>query len=162
MHIWKKAATILGGNISTSWSANKAMEFLPVLNSNPIFGIATVGLMAGVNGVLARRFAPRYADGILVGGILAAVTRLAKMVLPGHFATCGLSDDLDGLGDWFADPRNIGSAFRLGSYAHVGQPTIGMSDYAIQPQVQPGNVVQLDGLSGMANAEVSNEIASQM
>ncbi len=173
VNVLKDAGVILGGNILTTWSAEKIMGAIPALRSNKFANVATVLMTAGLAGVFTRRFAPKYANSVLIGGALAGVTRgirtLAPNLLP---SSClgddmdGLSEDLDGLADWMASPGNIARAFPLhgiGSYAHIGQPVVGtgyMGDYANMGQSgqqQFAKMVQLDGMDA-----VGEEIASQM
>ena len=134
--------------------------------------VGTLLLLAGAQTIAVKKLAPRYASDVLIGGILAGVTRFAKIVLPGRFTTCGLGEDLEGLsddmygmGDWMASPGNIRNAFALRGMDAYPSPqapvigTAGMDDYALRWQAQPQNIVQLDGL---ADSEVQREIAMQM
>lgn len=177
MPVLKQAGVILGGNILTTWSAEKIMGALPTLKNNKILNVVTVLVTAGLAHVAARRFLPKYAPGVLIGGVLAGVTRgvreFAPSVLP---SSClgddmeglgwdleGLGEDMDGLGDWTIGPKNAYSAFPLGSYAHMGQPlvgTAGFGDYANMGQSGQkhySHLVKLDGMDA-----VGEEIASQM
>ncbi len=161
------ASTILGGNILTTWSAGMIASKLPVLKSNKVLDVLTVGLTAGLAGMATRRFAPKYANNVLIGGALAAVTRAIRNFAPSILpSSClgddmdGLSEDLDGLSDWMASPRNIRNAFPLhgmSAYPGPSAPVIGMNDYAMNVQTTPQALVQLDGMDA-----VGEEIAAQM
>ncbi len=161
----KRATAILLGNISTTFYVDQIGSRVPMIRSNPVFEIGSLLLLAGANAMVAKRIWPKHASDILIGGILAGVTRAVKTVLPGRFSTCGLGEDMEGMGGmdgWFADPRQIQHAFPLAGYASPAAPTIGthgLGDEAMYHQVQPTNVIQLDGL---ANEEVGREIAMQM
>ncbi len=186
--VLKRAGTILGGNVLTTWSEGMIASRVPFLRSHPIAEVFSLFVLAGAASVVAAKTAVRKyvspAD-ILIGGMLAGITRGAKLLFPGSFATCGLGEDLEGMDGWFANPHNIGTAFPLlngyaGPHALAqgvregiagmgwapgpGNPTIGtsgMNDYAQLYQTQaPTVITALDGMA--ANAEVSHEIGMQM
>lgn len=166
--IMKRAAVIIGGNISTTWSTGQLLNFLPT-NNDWLKIVALLG-MAGVNGFAASKFSltRRYANDIFIGGVLAGANKLAQKLLPGAFYTCGLSEDLDGFSGMGYGGGPVGPSTYMypfgtsgvGSYAHLGQPirqgTSGLDDYGQPSQVHP---TLLDGL---ANAEVEREIAGLM
>ena len=172
LNVLRRGTTILAGNVGTTFFAEKFGHMVPSLTSHPVGQVAALAAVAlaqsalvGKVGFLRKMLSP---SDILIGGMLAAVTRTAKLVLPGTFSTCGLGEDLDGLGSWYANPYNIGSAFRLmngmGAYASPGAPEIGthgIADYAQLYQTQaPTVITALDGLA--ANQALGEEIASQM
>lgn len=176
LNVLRRGTTILAGNVGTTFFTEKLGGMVPALTSHPVGQIAALTAVAlaqsalvGKVGFLRRMLSP---SDILIGGMLAAVTRTAKTLLPGTFSTCGLGEDLDGLGSWYANPYNIGSAFRLmnGMDAYASPVGVragealgihGLNDYAQLYQTQPPTVITaLDGLA--ANQALGEEIASQM
>ncbi len=159
---WEQATAILAGNVGATFFTDKATQALPVLR-NPFLQIGTLLLTAGGQMLAVKKLAPKYAANVLVGGILAGVTRAAKMVLPGRFITCGLGEDFEGLDDWFMNPRLAQSAFPLHGMDGYASPqarmigTSGMGDEATLMQAQ--HAITLDGFADMALAE---ELAQQM
>ena len=169
--VLRRGTTILAGNVGTTFFTEKANRFLPsMLTSNPIGQVATLAAVAMAQSALVSKVVllrkALNPNDILIGGMLAAVTRAARLILPGTFATCGLGEDLDGLGDWMATAGpggNIANAFSLRGYASpqalmIG--THGIGDYAQIYQTQPPVVIT--ALDGMADYEVQREIAAQM
>lgn len=159
-HVWARAATIIGGNVSTTWSTGQLLNFIPG-NEGDWVKIAALLAMAGVNGFIASKVGPlrKYANDIFIGGVLAGANKLAQKLLPGAFATCGLSEDLDGLASFVPGPSSPIYPFGtngLGWAPGPGTPIVGMNDYGQPSQVHP---TLLDGL---ANAEVEREIAGLM
>ncbi len=171
--ILKRATAILLGNISTTWYVDQIASRVPMLRSNPIFDIGTLLLLGGAQGVFVSKVLkqPKYAADVMIGGILAGVTRAVKMVLPNQFSTCGLGEDMEGLGAYYASPGNVvvtpngqyvNRLNGLSAYPGPALPLIGthgLGDEAMYHQVQPTNVITLDG---MADAEMQREIAMQM
>lgn len=170
--ILKRASAILLGNISTTWYVDQIASRVPMLRSSPVFDIGALLLLGGAQGVFVSHILkqPKYATDIMIGGILAGVTRAVKMVLPNQFSTCGLGEDMEGLGDYIypgvgvvtLNGQWVQRLNGLGAFARPGAPLIGthgLGDEAMYHQVQPTNVIQLDG---MADAEMQREIAMQM
>ncbi len=170
LNVLRRGTTILAGNVGTTFFTEKLGGMVPSLTSHPVGQVAALVAVAlaqsalvGKVGFLRKALNP--AD-ILIGGMLAAVTRTARLALPGTFQTCGLGEDLDGLGDWMASPGNISRAFPLlNGYASPAAPMIGthgIGDYAQIYQTQAPVVINtaLDGLA--ANQALGEEIASQM
>lgn len=159
----KKAGVILYGNISTSAAANYIQNMVPMLRSHAALDVLSTVAVAGLNGFVTRKlkFASKYSNDVFVGGMLAGVTRLLKAVLPGHFNTCGLGEDMEGLGDWMVSPSNIATA-RYGTHGIGWAPgpntpaigTHGIGDEAVWGQINPPGymnppmspLVVLDGL----------------
>ncbi len=128
-------------------------------------------LLGGAQGVFVGKVLkyPKYATDLMIGGILAGVTRAVKMVLPNQFSTCGLGEDMEGLGDYIhpgvgvvtPNGQFVQHLNGFGAYIGPSNPltgTHGLGDEAMYHQVQPTNVIQLDG---MADAEISRELAMQ-
>lgn len=187
----KTAGTILAGNMGATFFAEKAANFFPMLRSHAAIEVAALLGIASAQAVFVKKFIPKMlnANSILVGGILAGVTRGIKAIAPGSFTTCGLGEDMDGLGSYFVSPNQIAAA--IGTHGqHVGIPhpsqfvygtgfgaypspaapligTHGLSDHAtglpagqvLAHGMQPRLIHALDGL---ANDEVGREIAMQM
>lgn len=116
--IIKTASAILLGNISTTWYVDQIASRVHMLRTNPVLEVGSLLLLGGANALFVGKVLkqPKYAKDILIGGILAGVTRAVKMVLPGHFATCGLGEgegfmglgeEMDGLGSYYASPGNL-------------------------------------------------------
>lgn len=170
----KHAGTILAGNVGATFFQDRLAGVVPMIRSNPLFEVGSLLALAGLQAFVVKKFIPKIlnANDILIGGILAGVTRGVKAIIPGHFTTCGLGEDMEGLGDdleglgaWFATPRSIGSAFALRGYASPQAPTIGthgLGDEAVFNQIQGNMGHNLVTLDGMANDEVGREIAMQM
>ncbi len=176
----KKATAILLGNISTTWYVDQIASRVPMIRSNPLFEIGSLLLLASGNALVAKRIWPKHANDILVGGILAGVTRAVKTVLPGRFPTCGLGEDsMDGMGDYsyVQGMGNLGSGGFIGpfvasraftmqgidGYASPHAPTIGthgLGDEAVYQQVQGNQGRNLVTLDGLANMAVMQEIES--
>lgn len=150
---------------------------MPMMRSNPFIEIASLLGIAGLQGMIVHKFIPKIlnANDVLIGGILAGVTKTARMVLPSSFSSCGLGEDMEGMGAYYATPEQIMGAITpngmhagfpgmrgFGAYPSPAAPLIGthgLGDEAMYQQVQPANVVTLDG---MADAEIQREIAMQM
>lgn len=186
--VLKRAGTILGGNVLTTWSEGMIASRVPFLRSHPIAEVLSLFILSGMASIAAAKTpARKYLNpsDILIGGMLAGITRGAKLLFPGSFSTCGLGEDMDGMGGLFIGPQNTNYAFPLlngyaGPHALAqgvrdgiagmgwapgpGNPTIGtsgMNDYAQLYQTQaPTVITALDGMA--ANAEVSHEIGMQM
>ncbi len=161
----KKAGTILAGNVGASFFADKLAQHVPMVRSNAFFEIGTLLLLASAQGMVVKKFIPKIlnANDIFIGGLIAGATRALKLVLPSTFMGCGLGEDFEGMGSYYADPRQIMHAFPLhgiGAYPGPQAPMIGthgLGDEAVYPQVQ--HAITLDG---MANDAVGQEIANQM
>ncbi len=183
----KKAGTILAGNMGASFFTDKLAMHFPIVRSNPVIEIATLLLLASGQGMFVKRFIPKVlnANDIFIGGLIAGATRALKMVLPKTFQTCGLGEDLDGLGyemdgmgdysyvqgmgDYTVSPGNpvintqggwVNRLNGMDAYPGPQAPTIGthgLDDSAVIPQVQ--RAITLDGMADMA---VADEISNQM
>ncbi len=180
----KKAGVILYGNISTTWLAEMAQKHLPMLNSHPALDVISVLGIAGLNAFATQKlkFASKYSSDIFIGGMLAGATRALRHILPGHFSTCGLGEDLEGLSnsyyatfDQVMHPigpngylQNPGHPMHhtmpyghMGAYAGPGSKMIslkGVGDEAIFTQLNPGQYVHQPNspvitLDGMGDAE---------
>ncbi len=172
--VLKQAGTILGGNVLTTWSEGMIASRVPQIRSHPAVEVLSLFVLAGAAGVFAAKTPLRKLvnpSDVLIGGILAGITRGAKYLFPGTFTTCGLGDDgMDGLNGWYANPHNIGTAFPLlNGYAGpaaiaqgVREGIAGMNDYAQLYQTSAPTLINtaLDGMA--ANAEVAHEIGSMM
>lgn len=186
----KTAGTILAGNMGATFFAEKAASFFPMLRSHVAIEVAALLGIASAQAVFVKKFIPRMlnANSILVGGILAGVTRGIKAIAPNSFTTCGLGEDMDGLGD-FVNPFNIAHSINphgqyvgiphpnqfvygngFGAFARPDQPMIGthgIGDHAtglpagqvLAHGMQPRLIHALDGL---ANLAVQEEIAQSM
>lgn len=171
----RRAANILAGNVGATFFNDRLAGFFPMVRSNPIFEIGSLLAIAGLQGMVVHKFIPKIlnANDILIGGILAGVTKAARTVLPGQFSSCGLGEDMEGLGNsFYATPEQVlypitpngmrTSIAGFGAYQSPAAPLIGtngLGDEAMYQQVQPANIVTLDG---MADAEIQREIAMQM
>lgn len=183
----KQASTILGGNILTTWSEGMIASRLPFLRSSKIAEVLSLFVLSGAAGVFSKKFLSKFVNpsDVLIGGILAGITRGAKYLLPGTFATCGLGDDegfmglgedMDGLGAFYHPGMQVitpngmfvNHLNGMGSYAHKGQPLItlnggyGMGDSAVVPQTRAPLLINtaLDGMGAMQ--AVGEEIGMQM
>ncbi len=168
---FKQAGTILGGNILTTWSEGMISSRLPFLRSHPIAEVASLFVLASAAGVFAAKTPLRKfisPKDVMIGGFLAGITRGAKLLFPGSFTTCGLGEDMEGLGSWYVAP--FGNAAHpilagMGAYAspHAVDRALvaGMGDHAIYPQThEPLMITALDGLA--ANQAMGEEIGMQM
>lgn len=186
--VLKKATAILLGNISTTFYLDQIASRVPMVRSNPIFEIGSLLLLSGGNALVAKKIWPKHASDILVGGILAAVTRGVKTVLPGRFSTCGLGEDMEGLGmyeyvhglgNFVIGPHSTQTAFSMSGYGGPMTPKIGthglgwapgpnmpeigthgLGDEAVYQQVQGNQGHNLVTLDGLANLAVMQEIES--
>jgi len=156
----KQVGFLIGGNLVTTWTAEKLMNMVSILKTNSITKAGTKLLVAGVAAGAAKRWvSPAHANDVLSGGMLSAVTGLLRETWPSYFG--GLSDDgMDGMYD-YVDPRQIAYA-RPGINDYVDPRQIatarpGINDYADLRQVE--NPVRLDGLQ---DDMVAAEIQSQM
>lgn len=121
----KRAGAILLGNISTTWYVDQIGSRIHMIRTNPVLEVGSLLLLAGAQGVFVDKVLKqrKYASDILIGGILAGVTRAVKTVLPNQFATCGLSDDLDGLGSYYASPMDMVIGTQMGHpHGTLNQP----------------------------------------
>ncbi len=166
--ILKRASAILLGNISTTWYVDQIASRVPMIRSNPIFDIGALLLLGGAQGVFVSKVLkqPKYATDIMIGGILAGVTRAAKTVLPKQFSTCGLgedldglADDLDGLGDYTISPNDMivnTNGMYEGTLNHQGRfphgPMHGMDAYP-SPDTR---MIHMHGLSDHAVLHASH------
>ena len=144
----KRAGFVIGGNLLTTFVADKIIGSVDMLKSNKAANVLVVLGMAGVAGAAAHRFMPSRGSDVLLGGMLAGLTRTLKMVWPSQFGSLGddLEQDMEGLYD-YVDPRQI--------MAPMG--TRGFGDYGTVPQAT--GAMRLDGIS--ADMAVAEEIASQ-
>lgn len=155
-----QGGTILAGNLITVFLADMAISRVDLLK-NKWANVAAVLATAGVTGTLAKKYLPKYGNDILIGGMLAGLTRGLKTAFPNQFGGTGLGeDDLEGLED-FVDPRQVMAPIGMSDYADprrlmapVG--TSGLGDSATVPQAR--GAITLDGLADLAVAE---EIESQ-
>ncbi len=152
----KQVGWLIGGNLVTTWTADKLMNAISVLKTNSITKAGTKLLVAGVAAGAAKRWVSGgHANDVLSGGMLSAVTGLLRETWPSYFG--GLSDD--GLDD-YVDPRQIAYA-RNGISDYVDPRQIatarnGISDYADLRQVE--HPVRLDGLQDdMVAAEIMSQ-----
>lgn len=156
----KRAAWIVGGNLLTTFVADKIINSVSMIKDNKILNVLTVLGTAGLAGAGARMvpvaMVKANADDVLLGGMLAGLTRTLKIVWPSQFGN--LSEDLEGLED-YVNPMNIGRPIGVSDYVNplqIGRP-IGVSDYGSVPQA--AGALKLDGLS--ADEMVANEIGAQ-
>ena len=148
LNLAKRGAFVVGGNLLTTLVTDFIAGKVAIIKDNKMANVATTLVVAGLAGAGAKRFMPARADDVLLGGMLAGLTRTLKMVWPSQFGN--LSDDLEQDLDDYVDPRQI--------MAPVGTRGIGYTgDYGSVPQAT--GAVRLDGLA--ADQAVADEIASQ-
>ncbi len=153
----KQVGWLIGGNLVTTWTADKLMNAVSALKTNSLTKAGTKLLCAGIAAGATKRFvSASHANDVLSGGMLSAVTGLLRETFPSYFG--GLSDD--GMDD-YVDPRQIAYA-RPGINDYVDPRQIatarpGINDYADLRQAE--HPVRLDGLQ---DDMVAAEIQSQM
>lgn len=173
MSVLKKAGTVLAGTLGASFIGGHIQNMFPFLKRNKVLDVLTVLGVASIDAAIVKKIKPAYASDILVGGLVAGLLRGAKAVLPNQFNACGLGedleglrDDMEGLGAYYATPGQVMHPIGTSGMGQLGWApgprtpvvgTSGMNDYALHAQVQPGNVVQLDGMD-----DVISEVSSQI
>jgi hypothetical protein len=112
------AGAILLGNVGATWGVEQLAKHLPILRTNKYAEVISLFGLGIVEGMLSKHIPvgiiKRSSNAFYVGGMLAGVTRSLKYIFPGTFSTCGIGDDMDGMGDWFASagPQgNVAMAF---------------------------------------------------
>lgn len=141
----ERAGTILAGNMGATFFTEKLASIAPMIRSNTFFEIASLLGVASVQAFVVKKFIPKMlnASDILIGGILAGVTRGVKAVLPGSFTTCGLGEDFEGMGDsYYPTPWQVNHAILTSN----GYPA-GMG-YAPGPDTK---MLQMSGMGAFAN-----------
>lgn len=143
----KEAMGVIAGNIGTTFFANLATSKVGFLN-NKVGKIVMPLVLAGAVSKLASKAMPSQARHVLIGGILAGLTKGLQALFPSYFGA--LADDLDdglfGLDDW-ARPNQIAAAY----------PMNGFGDFATARQVSAAQAI--DGMDE-ADMVVANEMAS--
>lgn len=171
----KSVGMVVVGNIVTNMAAKQVQKLHPSLGGNKILNIGSTLLTAGAAGVVAKRFAPKYANDVLVGGLLAGLSSTLKSIWPQHFGS--LADDLEGIGDdglgntWMIGPGEAAAAIPMNvldtnapvsyvqqrspymrgmeSYMHPSQPVVSLSGGGMGDEAtvpQVENAVRLDGM----------------
>lgn len=151
----KRAGWIIGGNLVTTWTASKLMDAVSILKSSTFARVGTTLAVAGGVAAASKLAISGHSSDILTGGILSGLTRGLRELFPSVFG--GMSDDLDGMGD-YVDPRQIAMARNgIGDYVdprQIATARNGINDYADFRQIQAP--VKLDGLQ---DSMVAEEIA---
>jgi hypothetical protein len=149
-----RGGVIVAGNLATTLAADALISRVDMLK-NKWVNVVTVLVTAGVAGTLAKKYLPKYGDDILLGGMLAGLTRGLKTAFPNQFGNLSGDDDLDGLDD-FVNPNQVMRPIGMNDYADPRQlmAPIGVSGFGDSATVpQATRAMQLDGLADMAVAE---------